>query len=247
MLEPVLASYHNCRKQAILPMRLAILLSFLGVLVVSAASVKDGIIRGTVLAYDGNPVSDAHVSAEVMRGSKVLTVLSTNTNAHGVFIFEGLETGEYHVSADKREAGYLSTRPDIFNDRQLLSVFLTADASMTSTIIRFAPKGATITGWVKDGATNRPISAHLSLAPVSGRGWSTTSVSARFPFSLLIPADKAIRFGACAEGYDPWFYADASNPSRRIPVQLSPGAELKINIKLEPSSHPPQPCMVGRY
>jgi len=49
-------------------MRLACLLSLLSVLSVPAAAQVDGSIRGTVLADDGAPVSDAHVYADVVQG-----------------------------------------------------------------------------------------------------------------------------------------------------------------------------------
>ncbi len=230
-------------------MRLACLLSLLLVLSGSAGTqVGDGSIRGTVLADDGAPVADAHVYVEVMRGSKILTVLNQNTDDLGIFTFSRLAVGEYRVSAEKQEAGYLSTGPDIFTSKPALTVVLTPDTPTATTVIRFSPKAGSITGRVRDSATGRSIAAHLSLAPTDGPGWSTTGTAGRFKFRLLIPANTPVNFGACAEGYKPWFYADPSDPSRPIPLQLRPGAELKIDIKLEHNLENPQsPCPSSKF
>jgi hypothetical protein len=183
-----------------------------------------------------------------MHGSKILTVLSTNTDDQGIFEFSRLALGTYRVSAEKTEAGYLSTRPDIFTSDSPLSVVLTLDEPVVTTIIRFSPKAARITGLVRDSATRSSIAAHLSLAPISGAGWSTTGTDGRFEFQLLLPADTPVAFGACAEGYKPWFYADASNPSHPVPLQLRPGSALKVDIQLERNwDNPESPCLSGKY
>jgi hypothetical protein len=72
--------------------------------------VREGSIRGTVPA-DNGPVADAHVFAEVMQCSKILTVLNTNADDLEVFAFSQLAFGEYRVSAQKEEAGHLSLGP----------------------------------------------------------------------------------------------------------------------------------------
>ncbi len=230
-------------------MRLAFLLSLLSLLTVSASTqVREGSIGGTALADDGGPVANARVSAEVMQGSKILTVLNTNTDDLGVFAFSRLVAGEYRVSAEKQEAGYLSTRPDIFTSEPALTVVLTPDTPTVNTLIRFKPKAGSLTGWVRDSATGRSMAAHLSLAPTFGCGWSTTGTAGRFEFRLLVPADTPVNFGACAEGYKPWFYADHSNPSRSVPLKLGAGAELEINIMLERSTQEAHTrCLYGKF
>jgi hypothetical protein len=44
-----------------------------------------------------------------------------------------------------------------------LTVVLTPDTPTVTTIIRFSPKAGSITGWVRDSATDKSIGAHLSL------------------------------------------------------------------------------------
>src|ERR1700733_1546032 len=216
--------------------------------VFASAQIPEGSIRGTVLADDDGPVANAHVYAEVMHGSKILTVLNTSTNDLGIFAFSQLAIGEYRIYADKQEDGYLSTRPDIFTPEPFLVVALSLGSPTATTVIHFGPKAAIITGWVRDSATGKSIAAHLSLAPADGHAWSTTGTAGQFRFRLAIPADTPINFGACAEGYKPWSYANSSNPSRAVALRLKSTAEMKIDIQLERAERNTQvPCSSGRY
>jgi len=227
--------------------RVAVTFCFVVLFAASASpQVQRGLIRGTVLTPNGDPVEDAHVYTEVMQGSTVVTVLETNTDDSGTFVFSRLALGKYRVSAAKPEGGYLSAPAGIFNPGPPLTLILTADAPTADTTIHFAPKAGVITGWVLDSSSGSAISAHLSLSDASA--WSTTGTNEKFKFRLLIPADTPIRFGACAEGYKPWFYADSSSPAHPTPVQLAPGAELDIDIKLEPNADKIKtPCFSGNY
>jgi hypothetical protein len=214
----------------------------------AATQVREGSIRGTVFNDEGMPVADAHVSVDVMQGDKILTVLSTNTDDLGTFFLSHLRLGEYRLSAEKSEDGYLSTRPDIFLCKPPLSVVLKQDSPAANTSIRFLPKAGTITGWVKDSGTGRSIAAHLSLAAITACGWSTTGTDGRYKFRLQIPADTPVKLGACAEGYKLWFYADPSNPSRPAPLELRSGTKFEIEIKLEHGAENAQtPCVSGNY
>jgi hypothetical protein len=215
----------------------------------SVAAQRTGGISGTVLTEDGYPVTDAHVRAEVMDGEKIVTGLIAQTDEHGRFTFTGLALGKYRLSAEKQESGYLSTLPDIFNSRPEITTNLTDSAPTFNAVIRFEPKAGVISGWVRDAATGRPIRAHLSLAPFSGRGgWSTTGTDGRFEFRLLVPSDIEVRFGACSEGYRRWVYAEPSQRSHAAPLKLKPDFEVRIEIRLEPSTDPADAnCWSGDY
>jgi hypothetical protein len=63
-----------------------------------------------------------------MRDDKILTVLATNTNDRGRFLFSHLKVGEYHISAEKQEAGYRSTAPDIFTCKPPLTIVLSEES-----------------------------------------------------------------------------------------------------------------------
>ncbi len=55
-------------------------------------------IQGTVLSFDGKPVSDAVVSLEKKDSPGAV---ETKTNAAGAFAFSSLSTGSYRLSAGK--------------------------------------------------------------------------------------------------------------------------------------------------
>jgi hypothetical protein len=216
-----------------------LLLPVLGLLTLRVAAQREGSIGGTIYAHDGVPVVGAHVSAAAMRGDKILTVLATKTNEHGRFLFSHLKLGEYHISAEKREAGYLSTAPDIFTCQPPLTIVLREESPIAETSVRFMPKGATISGWVKDTKTAEAISAHLSLAPISECGWSTTGTAGYYRFELLVPSDTPITFGACSEGYKPW---------TPLALSLRPGSKFEIDVLLERGEKNEQTlCSAGTY
>jgi hypothetical protein len=220
-------------------MRSRLLLPAVGLLTLCAAAQREGSISGTVYDHVGVPVAGAHVSAEVMRGDKILTVLAAKTNDHGRFLFSHLRLGKYYISAEKREAGYLSTAPDIFTCKPPLTIVLSEESRTADTSVRFMPKGATISGWVKDVKTAEPISGHLSLAPIFECGWSTTGTDGRYRFELLVPSDTPITFGACSEGYKPW---------TPLALNLPPGSTFEIDVLLERSEGNEQTvCSASRY
>ncbi|SRR5579871_1632278 len=205
----------------------------------SLAEQPAGFISGTVVTEDGHPVTNAHVTAEVMDGEKMVTGLIKQTDQHGRFAFAGLALGRYRLSAEKQEAEYLSTLSDIFNSRPEIIANLTDSSPTFDAVIRFEPKAGVISGWVRDAATGRPIRAHLSLAPFNGGGgWSTTGTSGSFEYRLLVPSNVEIRFGACSEGYKRWVYTEPSQPSPIAPLKLKPDYEARIEIRLEPSTDP---------
>ena len=220
-------------------MRIILLLPAVGLLTLCAAAQREGSIGGTIYDHNGVPVTGAHVSAEVMRGDKVLTFLTTKANDHGRFLFSHLKLGEYRISADKQEAGYLSTAPDIFTCNPPLTITLSEEYPSADTSLRFMPKGATISGWVKDVKTSEAIPAHLSLAPISECGWSTTGTAGKYKFELLVPSDTPITFGACSEGYNPW---------TPLALNLRPGSKFEIDVLLEHSEENEQRlCAAGTY
>ncbi len=220
-------------------MRFRFLLPAVGLLTLCAAAQREGSISGTVYDHAGVPVAGAHVSAEVVRGGKILTVLTANTNDHGRFLFSHLRLGKYHISAERREAGYLSTAPDIFTCKPPLTIVLSEESRTVDTSVRFMPKGATISGWVKDAKTDEPISGHLSLAPILECGWSTTGTAGKYRFELLVPSDTPITFGACSEGYKLW---------TPLALNLPPGSTFEIDVLLERSEGNEQTvCSASRY
>lgn len=211
------------------------------------AQIRSGLIRGTVVGPDGSPVEGAHVLAEVMKGADIITELAANSDERGQFVFSGLGMGEYRLSADKTEAGYLSTR-GVFNSEPEFVVILTEEAPAANAVMRLGSKAGVITGRVLDSSTGKTVMAKLCLSPMDGSSLLTIGTSEKFEFRALIPADIPVRFGAFADGYRSWFYADPSDPDSPAPVTLSSGTELHIVIKLERGNGEKQkPCAAGPF
>jgi hypothetical protein len=206
---------------------------------IAATAQRKASISGAVYDSEGVSIAGAHVSVEVMQGKKIVTVVATRTNDRGRFLFSNLERGEYRLSAEKRESGYLPTYPDIYTCRPPITVVL-SEESATVDIDLHLLKGAMISGWVKDSGTAESISAHLSLAPAVECGWSTTGTDGRHKFELLIPPDTPITFGACAEGYKPW--------TTPLALNLHPGSVFDVDVLLERDEKNEQTiCSVGTY
>lgn len=220
-------------------MRIKLLLQVVGLLTLCAVAQHEGSISGTIYDHDGVPVADAHVSAELMHGDKGLTALGTKTDDHGRFLFSHLSLGKYFISADKEEAGYPSTAPDMFACKPPLTITLSEESPRADTPVHLMPKGATISGWVKDIKTSEAIPAHLNLAPISECGWSTTGTDGQYRFELLVPSNTPITFGACSEGYKAW---------TPLALNLRPGERFEVDVLLERSEENGQTlCSAGTY
>jgi len=219
-------------------MRHKLWLAAVCLLTISATAQRKASISGAVYDSAHLSIAGAHVSVEVMEGEKIRTVLTTKTNDRGRFLFSNLELGEYRLSAEKREAGYLPTSPDIYTCKPPIAVALSEESAAADIDLHLL-KGATISGWVKDSKTAESISAHLSLAPAVQCGWSTTGTDGRYKFELLVPSDTPITFGACAEGYRPW---------TPLALNLHPGSVFDVDVLLERDEENEQTiCSAGTY
>lgn len=192
-----------------------------------------GIIRGTVLDEMGSPVTNAYVTADVMKGDRTLKALDTYTDSTGQFVFEGLSFGKFSVSAEKQADGYRSTRRDVFGQTPLI-VSLTSDELAATAIIRFPAKSGLISGWVRDAKTAVSIPAQLNVAPINGSRFLGTGTNGESEFHLLLPANSGFMLQVSANGYKPWVYEDVTNVSMPAQISLEPGTEMKMDIRLEP-------------
>ncbi len=198
----------------------------------------EGSIQGKVLDVSGVAVADAHVYAWQMNGSKIVTILNANTNDFGNFVFSSLPLGDFRLAAEKPEAGYRSTQ-EFFDPLPAKAVKLTTEKRAATETINLGPQAGILTGWVRNAPTGKPIAAHLSFAPVDGHAWSTMGITSKFKFRILIPPDTPLQFGVCSDGY-------AIRP--RVPLELKPGSQLEVDIRLEPSQDRNNAtCMVSHF
>ena len=193
-----------------------------------------GIIRGTVLDEAGTPVANAYVAADMMASDKIARVLETYTDLTGQFVFEGLSLGEYRVSAQKETEGYLSTRPNVFEHNAPLTLSITPDDLSESATIRFSPKGAFLTGTVRDANTGARIPAEITLKPENGDGLLGTGTNGKESFRLAVPANAGFTIEISSPGYKTWTYRDETSAQQASVLKLDSGSEKKLDVRLDP-------------
>jgi hypothetical protein len=217
-------------------MKLVVLFSIaLSLSFIVAAQTPDGpgSIEGVVLDEFGQPMQHTQVTAMLLEGEKMITGFNAHTDGTGSFRYEHLQIGDYGLYAGKLEAGYRDTN-DPCSDRRLVPVKLTADAPSGRAVLRFAPKAGALVGSVTDAKTGERLNAILRIS--IARCLETTGVSSRYKFHHLVPADTVLTLEVTAKGYKPWLYADPSYPSQPLKFELSSGAELELNVQLEPDT-----------
>jgi hypothetical protein len=91
------------------------------------------------------------------------------------------------------------------------------------------PQAAFLIGSVSNAETGAPLNAAFRLTRVSlPDDWLSTSVSSSY--RVLIPSSADVLLEVSAPGFRNW------NPGH--PVRLEPGAELRLDIPLQPSHDP---------
>jgi Carboxypeptidase regulatory-like domain len=207
---------------------LLLLLSSIGV------AQERGLIRGTVLDETGVPVVNAYVAVDAMSEGKISSTLNAYSDGSGQFVFDGLALGEYRVSAQKEDEGYLTTRPNVFEHNPPLIVKLTADVPAGTATVHFSARGAVLTGRVRDAKTGAPVAAQFTLKPENGNGLLGTGTNGRDKFTLSVPANAGFTLEVSAEGYKAWLYSDATHPEQAAILRLEPGSKKELNIDLDP-------------
>jgi hypothetical protein len=202
--------------------------------VVAQSQESRAIIRGTVLDEAGSPVPNAYVAADMMASEKIAKVFETYTDLTGQFVLEGLPFGEYHVSAQKEAEGYLSTRPNVLQHNSPLEVRVTPDHEADAVTIHFSPRGAMLTGTVRDANTGASIPAEITLKPENGDGLLGTGTNGKENFRLAVPANEGFTLLISAPGYTTWTYREDANPEHPGVLRLGSGSEKKLDVRLDP-------------
>jgi hypothetical protein len=101
------------------------------------------------------------------------------------------------------------------------------------------PRAGVLSGTVIDKVTGKAIVSRHALHFIVKKA-SNPEDSILFggpaKFRWLIPPAVEITLEVTAGGYKPWFYTDASNPSRPLPLRLESGEQKSLDIELEPDA-----------
>jgi hypothetical protein len=140
-----------------------------------------------------------------------------------------LDWDEYSVQACKEEK-YVPCGP-FFYRGETKQVSLAPDNPSVTVEIRLGLKGARIDWIVRDASTGKPVAARFTFRPLTA---PERFVSGSFQpgAPILIPALTDFSLEVSADGYKTWSYADEHDPPQ--PLRLTPGADKRLDIKLQP-------------
>lgn len=200
-------------------------------LVVAAARPQtDGTISGTVMDERGAPVAKAKVNADPTDGRpRASLVRSVETDENGHFLIDRLSWGSYRVFAQKEDAGYPNMNWSFYSDDIYRTVEISANAPKTEVRIQLGPRGGILTGSIRNALTGAPLGATFKLArTTSPNKWISPGVAS--DYRVLLPSSTDVVLEVSAPGFKTWTF-----PS---PLNLQPGAEMHLDIALEPVHDP---------
>lgn len=219
----------NDHRRTTLKLVLALALAFSASAVAMPAQ-QSGEIRGTVTDEDGHAVTRAKVNVQTLDGRPQASLLRyVETDSDGHFSISGLKFGRYGVFAMKEEALYPNMSSSFYSNNVFPSATITARVPVAEVQIRLGPKAARLTGTITNGINGAPIDGSLKLTRAAAPNeWLSTSVPTEY--RILLPSSTDIVIEASAPGFKTW------SPAR--PVRVRPGAELRLDVALDPSSDP---------
>lgn len=202
------------------------------------------VIQGTVFYEDGRPVKDATVYAQPMFGVMMGIVPHATTDDSGHFVVSHLRLGKYAVGAEKLDEDYANTTSQFYSDGKFETVVLTSRHPAASARIRLGPKAGILVGTVVDAVTNAPLNACVEFRRarnpsnfLSGTGL----VNAKY--RVLVPSDTDVLMRVWYGGHKSWYYPGTTEKAESRPVNLKPGEEARIDIRLQPDPNaPPEGC-----
>ena len=201
---------------------------------VGTPALKMGSIHGVVVDEIGIPVSKAAVSARIINGHILSTLIRyVETDTDGQFSLDRLEWGAYRVYANKEDSGYPDTSFSFYNKGFPTTATLTPQAPIAEVRIQFGPKAGILTGMVTDALSGAPINAGFKLIRTgSPDDWISTALLARY--RVLVPPSTDITLEVSAHGYKTWYSGGSSDPLRSVPLCLESGVEMRLDIQLQP-------------
>jgi hypothetical protein len=189
-----------------------------------------GWIRGIVVDEKDIPLNQAKVNADAMNGrTRATAIRYVETDGSGHFLIDRLEWGKYTVFAMKEDSGYPNMALSFYSNDAFPSVTITPAAPTAEIRIQLGPKAGILTGSLVNAANGAPVDAGFKLIRAASPGkWISTSVPPNY--RILVPSSTDVLLEASAPGFKTW------NPGH--PLHLGPGAEMRLDILLEPSHDP---------
>ena len=203
-----------------------------------------GVIQGTVIYEDGNPVNGATVYASAIFGLGAGIIPNAKTDKTGHFAITHLLLGKYAVTGEKQDEDYPRMVDRFYNSDKFQTVTLTSQHFTASVTVRLGPKAGVLVGTVADALTNAPINACAEFRRAkepNNRVVGTGLVNGKY--RVLIPSNTDVLIKVWYQGHKSWYYPGTINKTQSQPLNLKPGEEKELDIRLEPDSNaPPERC-----
>jgi hypothetical protein len=213
-------------------------LIFVGLFLLAAAVAQQqdesgpkGVIYGSVIGQDGKPAKGIGLEASPLGVGLGARLPHTRTNDLGEYRFEKIPWwGKYSVYAEDDDAGYsVFSTGEGRNDPP--EVELTPEHREAEMKVYLPPKA----GFLHIRLTNRRTGAGISgmgvaLALMESPDQQVFSMSCYSNHVVLIPPDKNLLLHVTSDGYREW----DESAGKGKPLHLASGAQLMLNIQLEP-------------
>lgn len=194
------------------------------------AAQDTGAIRGTVVDEKGVALRKAKVNARPISGGPSKSIQHyVETDKEGHFLIDRLRWGTYGVFAMEEESGYPDMSASLYSNDVFPTVTITPSSPVAELRISLGPRAGIVTGSVTNAATGAPLNSSLKLIrAVAPNKWLSTSAPPSY--RILLPPSTDVLLEASAPGFKTW--------TLPRPLSLQPGAELHLDIALEPSHDP---------
>src|SRR5205085_12183279 len=198
-------------------------------------SIQGGVIAGTVVNLEGQPVAKAEVIARPARGYRGIHPHAF-TDAKGNYRIAELEPDTYYVAAHKESEVNADTIATFYSAgfTESPSVTLLDSQVVDGVIIRFGPKSARLKGRIIDAITKKPIqNAGVTLRRADNAS-SLYGFSSESKFSVLVPPIP-FTIEVEADGYEDWKYSNDGSAKHADALLLASGATKDLTIALHPA------------
>jgi hypothetical protein len=204
-----------------------------------------GIIVGTVLNEQGEPIAQAQVcigrtEVKDAHSQTIHTNCPTKTDDLGQFRVENLAAGTVIVSASKHQDGYCEygRGPNLSET----TVTLSAASPLAKVVLRFGHKGGMVAPIVADAFTGQPIfnfmvSAEVHDSEDPGFRESVSGGFSKWTTSLCVPSNTDLALQVRAKGYKAVSYPSPTQPSLPATIRLSSGETVSFQVSLSPDEN----------
>lgn len=206
--------------------------------ILAASDVRPGLIEGTVYYADGRPATGATVYSQPMDRPMAAIVPHAKTDDAGHFAIPHLWLGKFAVGAEKLDEDYPNMTMQFYSGGKFETVILTSAHTAATVSVRLGAKAGILTGTVADAVTAAPLNPCVEFRRASQLNnflAGTGLVNAKY--RVLIPSNTDVLMKIWFEGHKPWYYPGTTNKAQARPVNLKPGEETTLEIRLEPDSN----------